>query len=158
MVTGGGGGGGYITIKHGVSTLEGRDVIGLIGVSSDVPLASGRGELLASEGKGQTPDGGGRWGIGAWPMHCGGVGLQLDGAVSLTCLRNSYTWGTRAQRYRDGQSGIVEGTGAYGGDAKVPLFRERTLTNLNLLPRFSGVSDRNRPIQEGTRGLSSFVN
>lgn len=21
-------------------------------------------------------------------MHCGGVGLQLDGAVSLTCLRN----------------------------------------------------------------------
>lgn len=25
------------------------------------------------------------------PMHCGGVGLQLDGAVSLTCLRNLYT-------------------------------------------------------------------
>lgn len=27
-------------------------------------------------------------GGGAWPLHCGGVGLQLDGAVSLTCLRN----------------------------------------------------------------------
>lgn len=25
---------------------------------------------------------------GARPLHCGGVGLQLDGAVSLTCLRN----------------------------------------------------------------------
>lgn len=24
----------------------------------------------------------------ARPLHCGGVGLQLDGAVSLTCLRN----------------------------------------------------------------------
>lgn len=27
-------------------------------------------------------------GGGVRPLHCGGVGLQLDGAVSLTCLRN----------------------------------------------------------------------
>ncbi|KYN03136.1 RNA-binding protein MEX3B [Cyphomyrmex costatus] len=30
----------------------------------------------------------GESGGGARPLHCGGVGLQLDGAVSLTCLRN----------------------------------------------------------------------
>lgn len=58
-----------VTLEGNVVERDGRHAGGRGGGSND---------MLVGENDG-----------GARPLHCGGVGLQLDGAVSLTCLRNS---------------------------------------------------------------------